>query len=372
VPEGFCVREFTTTPVMETRVMRFAPNGDLFVAAPSAGTPGGARGGPGAIVVLADDDHDGKADSVVTYAGATGADTGCARSEADPADLSCVHGIAFTQNYVYYTRSEEVRRFPYKSGDRNAQVPAGELVARIEGASMGARWTHGLEIRQDGRVLVSRGRFESSGCDAKDMGIGAVFSLDVTAPLPVTPAVVADGFRNPMYLRCRPGCGDCFANELSGDGWGGIGGHEKLVTLAEGSHWGYPCCVAKDIPAAGGNIAMCSSLAVEPISVPLHDTPFGLDFETGKFGAPYTYAAFAALHGSVAGWTGTAISWAPTDPATHAPTGKFQVFASGWGTDGKVRGRATELTFAPDGRLFVGDDMSGRIFWIAPRTLARP
>src|SRR5437762_2500782 len=47
VPDGFCVREFTTTPVMETRVMRFAPNGDLFVAAPSAGTPGGSRGGPG-------------------------------------------------------------------------------------------------------------------------------------------------------------------------------------------------------------------------------------------------------------------------------------------------------------------------------------
>src|SRR4051812_36091608 len=44
VPEGFCVREYTTTPVAEARVIRFAPNGDLFVSAPSQGTPGGASG----------------------------------------------------------------------------------------------------------------------------------------------------------------------------------------------------------------------------------------------------------------------------------------------------------------------------------------
>ena len=39
----------TTLPVTEARVMRFAPNGDLFVAAPSMLTPGGANGGAGAI-----------------------------------------------------------------------------------------------------------------------------------------------------------------------------------------------------------------------------------------------------------------------------------------------------------------------------------
>jgi len=60
VPPGFCAREFTTTPVMEARVLRFAPNGDLFVAVPSMLTPGGAADGVGAIVVLPDDDGDGR------------------------------------------------------------------------------------------------------------------------------------------------------------------------------------------------------------------------------------------------------------------------------------------------------------------------
>jgi len=375
VPEGFCVREFTTTPVYETRVMRFAPNGDLFIAAPSEGTPGGAIGGPGAIVVLADDDHDGRADATVTYAGAMNARVSdCTQSETNSADLACVHGLAFADGFLYYTRSNEVRRFAYARGDRRSSSPDGELVATLfEGERpTSLRWTHTVDVRSDGHVLVSRGRLEGSQCSPEEMAIGAVFELDVARGLPATPALVSDGFRNPMYLRCRAGCGDCYANELSGDGWSGIGGHEKLVLLRPNTHWGFPCCVARNNPAPNGTADQCAGLDTEHVTVPLHDTPFGLDFETGKFGAPYTYGVFSALHGSSAGWAGTGVSWAPTDPVTHLPTGTYQPFATGWALQGKLHGRATDLTFAPDGRLFVGDDVSGRIFWIAPRTLARP
>ena len=69
VPPEFCVRELTTTPVLEARVMTFAPNGDLFLTAPSQSTVGGAHGGPGGIFVLPDDDGDGKADAVLPFAG---------------------------------------------------------------------------------------------------------------------------------------------------------------------------------------------------------------------------------------------------------------------------------------------------------------
>lgn len=373
VPEGFCVREYTTTPVTEARVIRFAPNGDLFVSAPSQSTPGGATGGPAAIVVLPDDDHDGRADATLTFAGGAGASvSGCTAAEMNPADLSCVHGITFSNGYLYYTRSDEIRRFPYARGDRKAASASGELVATLGGTNFkNVRWTHGLDVRGDGRLLVSRGRYEGTACSEKEMTVGTVFAVDVAGTLPAAPAVLSDGFRNPLYLRCRPGCGDCYANELSGDGWGGIGGHEKLVLLQPNTRWGFPCCVERDKTAPGGDPSMCGGLGTEHVVVPLHDTPFGLDFETGKFGAPYTYGVFSALHGSVGDWKGTGISWAATDPKTHAPTGTFEVFASGWGQKGPLKGRATDVTFAPDGRLFVTDDMSGRIFWIAPWTLVR-
>ena len=59
VPNSFCIRKFAS--VNEPRVLAFAPNGDLFVAAPSNATAGGASGGSGAIIVLSDDNHDGVA-----------------------------------------------------------------------------------------------------------------------------------------------------------------------------------------------------------------------------------------------------------------------------------------------------------------------
>ena len=39
---------------------------------------------------------------------------------------------------------------------------------------------------------------------------------------------------------------------------------------------------------------------------------------------------------------------------------------------GKPNGRATDAVFAPDGRLFIADDTTGKIYWVAPRTLAAP
>lgn len=153
------MREFTTVPVREARVLRFAPNGDLFVAAPSMLTPGGAVDGPGAIVVLPDDDNDGRADAVVTYARPSpNLGNACATNEVDPKNMACVHGLAFAAGYLYFTCSNEVRRFPYVAGQRSAPA-ASERVATLGGAGIpDVRWTHTLEAHRSGSLYVSRGR----------------------------------------------------------------------------------------------------------------------------------------------------------------------------------------------------------------------
>lgn len=382
VPPGFCVREFTTNadggqpPVGEARVLRFAPNGDLFVAAPSMATVGGSTGGPGAVVVLPDDDKDGKADAVVTFAGPSVSDgRTCAALEAEsPASLACVHGLHFQDGYLYFTRSDDVRRWPYQPGQRKAPAGAGELVATLGVPSIpDARWTHTLEGRKDGSILVSRGRSDSSACSAEEMTRGAVFALHVAgAPkLPLVPDLVADGFRNPMYLRCAPNsCGECYASELSGDDWDGVGGREKLSLLGQpGESWGYPCCVGRDEPHPGAGATSCANVGKELVAIPLHDTNFGLDFDRGGFPAPYRHGLFVALHGVFTSFGGTGVVWLGADPVTLRPTGKAELFIRGFG---KPNGRATDAVFAPDGRLFVADDTLGKIYWVAPRTLKRP
>ncbi|MBX3191065.1 MAG: hypothetical protein KF819_28975 [Labilithrix sp.] len=376
VPPEFCVREFTTTPVGEARVLRFAPNGDLFVAAPSMMTPGGAVDGPGAIVILPDDDKDGRADSVITYAGPSPRNlaTSCDGLEADPGNLACVHGLLFSNGYLYFTRSDEVRRFPYKTGDRAAPAAPSELVANLRGAGIpDVRWTHTLEALHDGTIYVSRGRGDSSGCTPEEMTRGAVFALhmEMNLPLPVPLDLVADGFRNPMYLRCSPSsCNECFASELTGDNWGGVGGREKVALLVKNAEsWGFPCCVARDVPAPGFASQNCSGVGDELAAIPLHDTPFGLDFDRGAFPEPYRHGLFVALHGVITSFGGSGVVWLKTDPVSLRPVGPAQIFVHGFG---KPTGRATDAVFAPDGRLFVADDTTGKIYWVAPRTLAAP
>lgn len=67
VPVGFCAHYFAN--VAHVRQLRFAPDGDLFAASPSAGTAGGSGDTPasGGVIVLPDDDHDGTADSQKTF-----------------------------------------------------------------------------------------------------------------------------------------------------------------------------------------------------------------------------------------------------------------------------------------------------------------
>jgi glucose/arabinose dehydrogenase len=378
VPEGFCVRRFAN--VEEGRVLRIAPNGDVFVAVPAAFTPGGASGGLGAIVVLPDDNHDGQSEGHIVYAGdQTSPDpASCATHEGNEADLYCVHGLAFADGYLYYTRSDELRRFPYAAGDRSAPQAAGELVSMLGGnGSSDIRWTHTVDRAQDGTLYVSRGRQESSTCTDASMGLGALLSIQAGAgvPMPTTFSVSSTGYRNPMYLRCSPTSPHCFANELSGDGWSGVGGREKMVVIKDGDVWGYPCCVGKGMPFGSGVPAgLCDTLSEELISINLHDTPFGLDFETGRFPAPFTNGAFVALHGSFGSWEGTALSYLTVDPATSLPTGELVPFATGWGSSPSagVDGRATDVAFAPDGRMFVLDDTSGGVWWIAPVDLEAP
>ena len=383
VPPEFCVREFTPagTPVLEARVLKFAPNGDLFVTAPSMTTIGGAGSGRGVIAVLPDDDGDGRADSVIDYAGPwpnTGT-TVCATVETDPNALPCVHGLLFSGGYVYFSRSDEVRRWPYVTGDRKAPVVQSELVAKLGHENIpDVRWAHTLEEKKDGNLLVSRGRTDTDSCSEEQMTRGAVFSLNVngtasTPALPLTPELVADGFRNPMYLRCSPAsCGECYASELSGDNWDSIGGREKLALLEKGAHWGYPCCVGLNelntLPGVGATSANCANVGKELQSIVLHDTNFGLDFDRGGFPEPYRHGLFVALHGVFTSFGGTGIVYLATDKRSLRPATEPKMFAKGFAPNG----RATDVVFAPDGRLFVADDTAGKIYWIAPRTLAKP
>jgi glucose/arabinose dehydrogenase len=344
-PAGFCVKQYAKVAVARTLVV--APNGDVFVGAPSHPTNGGASGGPGAIVVLTDDDHDGVASQSVF-----------AKNIPD------VHGLALGGGFLSFTTQDDVWRTPYVDGQRAETGTRQKLGLPVVYSNSG-RWTHGLAQTVSGQLITSRGEYGTCGVS---MG-GDISSIGAAGAL----TTIANGFRNPMYLRCHDKDDVCAATELGEDL--ATGAREKLLILHPSSNYGYPCCYTTALPAGSATAAMCGAVTKEDASFVLSDTPFGLDWEKGLWPAPYQNALFVALHGSfysTPSWAGARLVFASTDPTTHAPTQPWQDFLTGFGPDGTILDRPSDVAFGPDGRLFFSDDTSGYVFWIAPTTLMAP
>jgi glucose/arabinose dehydrogenase len=345
VPGGFCLRRYADVKV--ARTMAFAPNGDLFVGAPSTGTAGGASGGPGAIVVLSDDNHDGVAE-VSNFA----------------EGISDVHGLTLGDGYLYFSTMNTVWRTPYTPGQRREQDGKRQDLGVPSSFGSGGRWTHGLAHSVSGMLYASRGQYASCGTtpggEISRVGMGQF-------------SAVATGFRNPMYLRCHFRDDACAATELGEDGQPGA--KEKLVGLrTTAADYGYPCCYSKDSAIPAAQPGSCGGIRQEDASFVLSDTPFGFDWEHDLWPEPYKGSVFVALHGSFytqPAWAGARVVFARTDPMTHMPIEGWRDFVGGFGPGGSVLERPSDVTFAPDGRLFFADDQGGGVYWIAPASLPR-
>lgn len=355
VPAGFCIRQFAQ--VLTPRVIMFAPNGDLFVASPATVTPGGAPPGLGGIYALHDDDKDGIADGNTVYMSGT--------------EYTSIHGLLFHQGRLLYTLRASVQSLPYTTGDR--RLPTGATPTRVADLSdpgVSDRFTHTLAADAMGRLYVSRGQFDNAVCPQPNPRGGAVLRIGPNHH--PNGDVVITGLRNPMYITCMPWA--CYAAELTGDSWFGIGGKEKLVRFADGDNYGYPCCVERNRPVPGITPAPdCSGVAQQVQSYPLADTPFGFDWDlAGSFPEPYKGGLFMAFHGSFDRWVNVGLGFIKVDPTTREPVQASTPFVTGWSRTGPIVGRIADVKFAPDGRMFFADDQAGGIYWVAPTTLRRP
>jgi glucose/arabinose dehydrogenase len=367
MPAGFCAHYFAN--IGNARQLRFAPNGDLFVASPSKTTTSGGANGKNAILVLPDDDRDGVADGAPLNF-LTG--------------LPATQGILFANGYFYYQDDARILRVPYRSGDRAPSAPSQQVADfRMNGSvgyyTSGLHWTKSMDQADDGTIYVANGSDQEEACVASRPFVGGIVKLDGT----VAGKPVSKGFRNPTAVRCFRGHNLCFAAELSKDYSASQGGREKLVPIRDGDDWGFPCCATKDVPYSDiMPRPNCASITPDDVSFFIGDTPFGFDFERGRWAAPWSGAVFVALHGAAGSWAGERVVVVATNPATGMPKqgsnvpgitpGAMADFMTGWEERNMhLHGRPTSIEFAPDGRMFVGNDTNGDIFWIAPLDLPR-
>lgn len=377
-PAGFCAHFFAIVP--NARSLRFAPGGELFATSPSRGTTGGGPGGKSAIVVLADDNKDGIADtSNATFL----------------TNLPSTQGIMFGNGFFYWQDDNKIMKVKYTAGDRTPKaspVQVADLSGRYQS---GVHWPKTLDMADDGTVYVANGSDQgedTSNCTASRPLRGGTLAIDNGNPMDGTP--ITKGYRNPIFVRCQKGHNNCFTSELTRDYSWNEKGREKLIPIRKGDDWGYPCCASKNTPFPDVMpVPDCSQVADETVSFYVADTPFGFDFEGGKWPAPWTNRVFVALHGQFGTWIGARLVAIDVDPMTGLPlaggtlkpdgsqgtSGAALDFATGWDNGKLDRGRPSDITFAPDGRMFVAQDNGttqtsglGIVLWFAPVDLAKP
>ncbi len=362
LPAGFCVHYYGK--VGHPRQLRFAPGGELFVASPSTPTTGGKdETGLDSIMILPDDDMDGFADRAIPFL----------------TELPSTQGMMFANDHFYYQDRTKIMRVPYAAGDR---APAGASEELVDiGTATGyyqsrLHWPKTLDIADDGTIYVTNGGEQSDRCEAGHPFRGGIIAADgTTGGKPI-----AKGFRNPISIRCLRGFNRCYAIELARDYTNNIGGREKLVPVREGDDWGHPCCATANQPYPDLTpVPDCSEVATEGGSFVIGHTPFDLDFETGKWPPPWNNRVYIPMHGVYGTWEGERLVSIAFDPVTgevimgselpaQSP-GSFLDFATGWDDGPNIEsphGRPANVVFAPDGRLFLGNDNNGDIIWIAP------
>lgn len=370
----------------QPRLIRVAPNGDLFLA----------DSGAGYVDVLRGVSPDGKAQQIEHFA----------------SGLDHPFGIAFypaeNPRYIYVGNATTVVRFSYHSGDLHASGPPETIVPDVPGYAQlagGGHWTRDVTFTKDGKhLLVSVG--SGSNVDDADTHPREFHRADV---LEYTPdgkfeRVYAYGIRNCVGEAVNPVTGELWCSTNERDNLGNHLVPDYVTSVPEGSFFGWPWYYMgghRDPrlpdPCADGTgpnpqrpspltpkqaadckrVDMSSKVRTPDVLVQPHMASLEMLFyptqsasSAGDHLFPHEYGggAFAAEHGS---WNrakraGYEVIFIPMHDG-HA-SGEYDDFLTGFVTkDGGVWGRPVGVAVGNDGSLFVTDDGSRsvwRVTWV--------
>jgi len=350
-PKGFKV-ELYTTGLDNPRLIRTAPNGDLFLAESQTGK----------IKIFRGVKPDGTAKQVSEFA------TG----------LNLPFGINFypagpNPKWVYVGNTDAILRFPYQNGDLVARGPAETLFEVPGGGHLrgGGHWTRDLAFSKDGtKLFVSVGSL--SNVDDADTHPNEFHRADV---LEYTPEgkfikIYASGIRNCVGETINPITGELWCSTNERDGLGNNLVPDYVTHVQEDGFYGWPWFYMgghQDPRHEGKHPELQAKVITPDILLNPHFASLEMLFYEGnQFPAAYHGDGFAAEHGS---WnrkvrSGYEVIRLPMKDG-HA-TGEYEDFLTGFVLpNGDVWGRPVGVTVAADGSLFVTDDGSKSIWHVS-------
>ena len=363
-PAGFSVQPFATG-LKSPRVIRIAPNGDVFVAETEAGRVRVLRADPSTATAK---------ESRVFVSGLDGP-----------------YGIAFypsgpNPSYVYIATTTTVRRYPYHSGDLTASGPPEILLS----LPAGGHTTRDIVFSPDQKTLyVSVGSSSNYGEDLPKLSddqlrafiaghaLGAAWGpqLDRADVLAFNPnggdkRVVATGLRNCAGLTIQPATGAlwCAVNErdLIGDDVP----PDFATSVKQNAFYGWPWYYIGDHPdprLAGARPDLAKKVDLPDVLFQAHSAPLGITFyEANQFPAEYKGDAFVTMHGSYNRAKRTGYKIVRLLFKNGRPTGEYEDFLTGFVVDdANVWGKPVDSAVAPDGSLLFTDNVGGKVWRVS-------
>ncbi len=345
---GFKV-ELYASGLDNPRLLRTAPNGDIFLA----------ESDPGRIRVLRGVTSDGKPELSGVFA----------------SGLKKPYGIAFyppgpDPQWVYVGNTDEVVRFAYHNGDLKA-TGAPQHVADLPAG--GGHWTRAVDFSKDGKKLfVAVG--SASNVDDPDTHPGEKNRADILVCDPANCAlsVYAYGIRNAGGgIRVSPQTGELWCSVNERDALGDNLVPDYITSVKEGGFYGWPWWYmgSHQDPRHDGKHPELKDKAIVPdVLLQPHNASLEFEFYEGdKFPAEYKGDIFAAEHGSwnKATRVGYEVIRIPLHQSGHA-SGEYEDFLTGFVLpNGQVWGRPVGIALAQDGSLLVSDDGSNSIWRVS-------
>src|SRR5271154_2577010 len=373
-PAGFKVSLYADG-LVQPRLIRTAPNGDLFVAMSSSNE----------ILVFRGVGADGKPKQMEKFADG----------------LSQPFGIAFypsgpNPKWVYIGNTDSVVRFPYQNGDLKAHGSSQKLTDLPGGGRLrgGGHWTRDIVFSQDGtKMFVSVG--SHSNVDDPDTHPEEFHRADV---LEFTPEgkfikIYAYGIRNCVGEAINPITGQLWCSTNERDALGNHLVPDYVTSIKEGGFYGWPwyymgghqdprlpepcadgtgpnpqaAALTADEAKTCNRVDLASKVITPDVLVQPHMASLEMTFypPAGEFPSQYYGDAFAAEHGSWnrANRAGYEVISIPMHSG-HAD-GSYEDFLTGFVTkDGQVWGRPVGVAIAKDGSMFVTDDGSRSVWHV--------
>ena len=375
LPSGFCA-VVVANNLGEARHATVAPNGDLYVALLNGG-----------VAALHDSHGDGKFDMVEKFA------------------QGSVTGIELRGGYLWLAKVNSVERYKMTPGKL---TPSGEPEVVVSGLpGVRQHGDKGIAFDGKGSLYVNVGA-PSNDCQVRDR----TKQSPGQDPCPILEKnggvwkfsdsklgqTQADGVKYATGMRQMPAItwhnGKLYIVMNSRDQldtlWPGKFTAEENATRPaepmyrvdkEGENFGWPFCffdytVNKLLlqPEYGGDgkeVGRCSGFSLPITSFPAHWAPVDVMFYTGtQFPVKYRNGAFIAFHGS---WNRAPLAQEVSNVtfqpfSGEKPSGKFEVFASGFAGKEKIMNpneaaaRADGVAQAPDGSLYITESQKGKVW----------